>query len=62
MVGERTQTPSIVWYKYNGKKWDKFVIDNTQLRPEAGGICLDIDSDGDQDVVFGQDASGADMW
>ncbi len=62
VVGERTKTPSIVWYKYNGKGWDKHVIDDTHVRPEAGGICFDVDGDGDQDVVFGQDSSGREMW
>ena len=62
VVGERTKTPSIVWYKYNGKGWDKHVIDDTQVNPEAGGICFDVDGDGDQDVIFGQDYSGPKMW
>ena len=62
VVGERTRTPSIVWYKFNGQGWDKRVIDDTPLKPEAGGVCFDIDGDGDQDVVFGQDASGSDIW
>jgi hypothetical protein len=62
VVGERTQTPSVVWYKYNGKGWDKFVIDNTRKNPEAGGECCDIDRDGDLDVILGQDASGNAIW
>jgi hypothetical protein len=62
VVGERTQSPSIVWYKYNGRGWDKQVIDDTRLRPEAGGVCFDVDRDGDQDVVFGQDGSGSEIW
>ena len=62
VVGERTQTPSVVWYKYNGKGWDKFVIDNTRKNPEAGGDCCDIDRDGDLDVILGQDASGNAIW
>jgi len=62
VVGERTQKPSIVWYKYNGKGWDTRVIDQTHLKPEAGGVCFDVDRDGDQDVVFGQDASGTEIW
>ena len=62
VVGERTETPSIVWYKFNGKGWDRHVIDDTPLRPEAGGICFDVDGDGDQDVVFGQDSSGPEIW
>jgi len=62
VVGERTQTPSVVWYKYNGKGWDKFVIDNTRKNPEAGGDYCDIDRDGDLDVILGQDYSGNAIW
>jgi hypothetical protein len=62
VVGERTQAPSVVWYKYNGKGWDRFVIDNTKKRPEAGGDFCDIDRDGDLDIILGQDASGSNMW
>ena len=35
-VTERTQASSVVWYKYNGDGWDKRVVDNSQLKPEAG--------------------------
>jgi hypothetical protein len=64
VVGERTKTPSVVWYKYQAKsqKWVKRVVDDTRLRPEAGGVCFDVDRDGDQDIVLGQDASGSEMW
>ena len=62
VVGERTSVPSVVWYKYNGSGWDKHVIDNTHLRPEAGGDFCDVDRDGDQDIILGQDASGKDIW
>ena len=54
VVGERTQAPSVVWYKYNGKGWDKHVIDNTKKRPEAGGDFCDIDGDGDLDIRTGR--------
>ncbi len=62
VVGERTRTPSVVWYKFNGARWEKRIIDNTKIKPEAGGVCFDVDADGDQDVVFGQDGSGSDIW
>ncbi len=62
VVGERTKTPSVVWYKYNGRGWDKHVIDDTALHPEAGGDAYDIDKDGDPDLILGQDASGNTIW
>jgi len=62
VIGERTQAPSVVWYKYNGKGWDKFVIDNTRKNPEAGGDFCDIDRDGDLDIILGQDGSGNNIW
>ncbi|MCJ7674045.1 MAG: VCBS repeat-containing protein [Sedimentisphaerales bacterium] len=62
VIGERTAVPSVVWYKYNGRGWDKHIIDNTHLKPEAGGDFCDIDRDGDLDIILGQDASGNAIW
>ncbi|MBN1421202.1 MAG: VCBS repeat-containing protein [Planctomycetes bacterium] len=62
VVAERTKTPSVVWYKYNGTGWDRRTIDDTPLKPEAGGVACDVDRDGDPDVIFGQDASGSAIW
>jgi len=62
VITERTQAPSIVWYRRTNKGWDKYIIDNSQLPIEAGGAHYDIDGDGDQDLVFGADYSDNRMW
>jgi hypothetical protein len=61
-VGERTKSPSFVWYKFNGQGWDRHVIDDSRLQPEAGGAVCDVDQDGDVDILFGQDSSGSHLW
>ncbi len=62
VVGERTRRPSIVWYRRTARGWQRRVVDDTPLRPEAGGTACDVDGDGDQDIIFGQDASGSAIW
>ena len=62
VIGERTSTPSVVWYSYNGKTFDRHIIDNTQLTPEAGGDYYDLDGDGDLDIVLSADSKGNQIW
>jgi hypothetical protein len=62
VVTERTETPSVLWYRWNGNGWEKYVVDNTHLRIEAGGDFFDIDADGDLDISFGGDSSSNQVW
>jgi hypothetical protein len=62
VVTERTETPSVLWYRRNGNGWEKYVVDNTRLRIEAGGDFFDIDGDGDLDISFAGDASSNQVW
>ncbi len=61
-ITERTTAPSVVAYKYNGSGWDRYIIDDTPQRIEAGSTSLDIDGDGDTDIVFGGEGRSNQVW
>jgi hypothetical protein len=62
ILTERTGSPSVVWLRRMATGWQRYAIDNTQLRIEAGGVAYDIDGDGDLDLVFGGDAGSNEVW
>jgi hypothetical protein len=61
-ITERTKAPSVVAYKYNDKGWDRYIIDSTAQRIEAGSAVHDIDGDYDLDVVFGGEGRSNQVW
>lgn len=61
-ITDRTTTPSVIGMIYNGKNWDRYIIDNTPLRIEAGSAAHDIDGDGDLDIVFGGESQSNEIW
>lgn len=63
VITERSATPSVVWYKYDGKhRWSKLTIHDQPLHIEAGGDCHDIDGDGDLDIAFCGDSREDGVW
>ncbi len=63
VITERTQSPAVVWYKYQGKRrWARYVVEKEPLAIEAGGDFLDIDGDGDLDIVFAGDWRSDGVW
>ncbi len=62
VVGCRKEPPVLVWYKRTIKGWRRLVIEKEYKTIEAGGTSLDIDNDGDADLVYGQDWQGPEVW
>lgn len=62
IVTERVQAPAVSWFKKNGNKWDRYILDADQLKIEAGSTFYDIDNDGDLDPVFGGEYSCNEVW
>jgi hypothetical protein len=62
VITDRTVAPSVLWYRYNKGKWDTYAIDNTILRIEAGNAILDVDRDGDLDIIFPGESRSNEIW
>jgi hypothetical protein len=58
----RKEAPALVWYRRSQTGWDRYVIDNTLLTVEAGGVIFDIDGDGRPDILFGGDWQSTEIW
>lgn len=62
IVTDRSVSPSVIWYRYNSGRWDRYVIDDSLVRIEAGNAVLDIDRDGDLDIIFPGESRSNEIW
>jgi hypothetical protein len=58
----RQVAPALVGYRSRNGGWLRRVIEPDLLTVEADGTTLDIDQDGDLDIVFGGDWQSRDVW
>jgi hypothetical protein len=58
----RQVAPALVWYRRTATNWDRYVIETNFLTIEAGGAVMDIDGDGNPDLVFGGDWQSSEVW
>ena len=64
VIGSRKGSgPSIVWYERTTTDWDRHVIESdSSINLEAGGTFYDIDGDGDNDLVLGENSAQDIFW
>ncbi len=61
-IAERTAAPALTMFRYHKGKWERHIVESDLLRIEAGSATLDIDGDGDLDVVFGGESRSNEVW
>ncbi len=62
VITARAAAPAMIWYRPGRKGWTKYVIEDSLLPIEAGGTAVDIDGDGDLDIIAGGDYRSNEVW
>ena len=64
-IAERTRAPALVWYRRSASGWARSIVEAGPLHIEAGSDALDIDGDGDYDILdmlYNCQAPRLDIW
>ncbi len=61
-IAERTQAPALVWYRRSASGWTRYLVEAGPLHIEAGSDALDLDGDGDLDIIFAGDFQNNKVW
>ena len=61
-ISERTKAPSMVWYRRKAGGWERYVVEDSICFIEAGTVALDVDMDGDLDIIAGGESKTNQVW
>jgi hypothetical protein len=61
-ITERTSAPAVVWYRRSQDGWKRYIVEEGKLFIEAGTIALDVDDDGDNDIIAGGESRTNQVW
>ena len=62
VVAGWSEKTSMVWFKKQGDRWKRYLIDQRVSHIEAGGATYDIDGDGDLDILQGGSWATNEVW
>jgi len=63
VIFEKTESPSVVMYVHTeGKKWQKYSIENRKTSTGSASAFCDIDGDGDLDIANGSEDTNQIWW
>jgi hypothetical protein len=61
-ISERTSAPGMVWYRRMSDGWKKCLVEDSICFIEAGTVAIDVDNDGDQDIIAGGESKTNQVW
>jgi hypothetical protein len=61
-ISERTSAPGMVWYRRIPDGWKKYIVEDSVCFIEAGTLALDVDNDGDMDIIAGGESKTNQVW